>query len=161
MAKDKFAQWMQMNKATQAVADTLIGVETITPCSPSNQLLMAIHRVELMMGDLNSIPADSWIATFIATRPDLALADLMPGSPYLIAWQEICGERVGAAGIATYENNQCQNFPVPFLVAHPKLYLYATSANTGLAQTVRARLLFTLEKVSTEEFFQALTEYGE
>jgi len=86
--------------------------------------------------------------------------DIVPGSPYLVAWAEVGGEKVGAAGIAAYKILDQINYAVPFLVAHPKLYLYAASANTGLAQTVRARLLFTFVKVTAEEFFEALTQFG-
>lgn len=160
MAKDKYAQWMNMNKCTQTGNDVLTDEETITPCSPAEGLVMAVHAIDYLIGDLNSIPVDSWIQFTIATKPDLSLADLVPGSPYLVAWAEVGGERTGTGGSATYKIQDQINYPVPFLVAHPKLYLYAASANSGVAQTVRARILFTFVKVSAEEFFEALTAFG-
>lgn len=158
MAKDKFAQWLNMNAVVQSGNDVLTYGETITPASPEEGKCLAIHAADLFVGELPQING-AWVAVFVATRPGLALADLMPGSPYLIVWQE-WEARIGTTGAADYTPSNLQVFPKPFLVAHQKLYLYATSSITGLTQTMRARLLFTFEKVTTEEYFQALAQFG-
>lgn len=158
MPKDKFAQWLNLNPVTQTGNDVLTHSETITPASPEDGKCLAIHASDLFVGEVPLVNG-AWCAVFVATRPGLALADLMPGSPYLIAWQE-WESRINAQGAATYTPSNLQIYPVPFLVAHQKLYLYATSNITGAAQTMRARLLFTFEKVSTEEYFQALAQFG-
>lgn len=158
MAKDKFAQWLNLNKALQTVADTLISSETIIPTSPEEGKVIAVHAIEFMVGMLQAVD-ECWVAPFIATRPDLTLAQLMPGSPYLIDW---CEKEVTMAtsGLGIFNVNERHVFPMPFLIAHPKLYLYATSSQTGTVQTVRARILFTFEKVSTQEYFEALAQFG-
>lgn len=159
MAKDKFAQWLSLNPVTQSAADVLTYSETIIPTSPEDGKVIAIHAADLFVGEVVLVNG-AWCAVFVATRPDLALADLMPGSPYLVAWQE-WESRIATQGASQYPPSNLQTFPIGFLVAHPKLYLYATSNITGAAQTMRARLLFTFEKVTTEEYFQAFAQFGQ
>jgi len=158
MAKDKFAQWLNLNKCTQSAADVLTFSETIIPTSPEEGKVIAVHAVDFMVGMLTGVDAN-WVMPVIATRPDLGLADLVPGSPYLVAWTEE-EMRFNTDGMSSFPVQKQINYPVPFLIAHQKLYLYATSSITGEIQTVRARILFTFEKVSTEEFFQALAAFG-
>ncbi|MBA7549532.1 hypothetical protein ES705_42019 [subsurface metagenome] len=158
MAKDKFAQWLNMNPVTQTGNDVLTHSETIIPTSPEEGKVIAIHAVDFMCGMLTAVDA-CWVMPVIATRPGLGLGDLVPGSPYLVAWTEQ-EMRFNTDGMSAFDVQRMLTYPVPFLVAHQKLYLYATSAVTGEAQVMRARILFTFEKVSTEEFFQALAQFG-
>ncbi|MBA7680951.1 hypothetical protein ES703_89272 [subsurface metagenome] len=159
MAKDKFAQWFNMNKAVQAVADEEISVETLLPTNPKEGLVMAVHAIDFLTGMAVGIDG-SWTSAHICTRPDLDMAGIMPGSPYLIAWIERATRGLTANGMSVYSPQAQINYPKPFLIAHPKLYLYAASSATTEVQTVRARILFTFEKVSTEEFFEALAAFG-
>ncbi len=158
MAKDKFAQWLNMNKCTQSAADVLTHSETIIPTSPEEGKVIAVHAIDFMLGMLTGVDAN-WVMPVIATRPGLGLGDLVPGSPYVIAWHEK-EMRFNTDGMAAFDVQHQINYPVPFLIAHQKLYLYASSAVTGEIQTMRARILFTFEKVSTEEYFQALSAFG-
>jgi len=158
MAKDKFAQWLNLNPAVQTGNDVLTHSETIIPTSPEEGKVIAVHAIDFMMGMLTIVDG-CWVMPVIATRPGLGLADLVPGSPYLVAWHEK-ELREATSGIGIFNVQHSINYPVPFLIAHPKLYLYASSSITAETQTMRARILFTFEKVSTEEYFQALAQFG-
>jgi hypothetical protein len=159
MAKDKFAQWLNLNKCTQTGNDVLTDSETIIPTSPEEGKVIAVHGIDFMVGMLAGVDG-CWVQVTIATRPDLGLADLVPGSPYVVAWHEKEMRGTTATGMTAFDVQHSIQYTKPFLVAHQKLYLYAASATTGEAQTVRARILFTFEKVSMEEFFQALAAFG-
>jgi len=158
MAKDKFAQWLGMNKCVQSGNDVLTFAKTVIPTNAKLGLVIAVHAIEFMVGDLRGVDQE-WVAPFLATKPDLTLATLMPGSEGLIDWAEI-STIATATGLGTFSVKQLHSYPMPFLIAHPALYLYATSAVTGATQTVRCRILFTFEKVSAEEFFEALAQFG-
>jgi len=158
MAKDKFAQWLNLNKVVQTANDVLTYSETIIPTSPEEGKVIAVHAIDFMVGMPQAVD-ECYVAPFIATRPGLALPDLMPGSPYLVDWAEV-EVTMATSGLGLFNVKELHTYPMPFLIAHPKLYLYATSSLTGTVQTMRARILFTFEKVTTQEYFEALAAFG-
>lgn len=154
---DKYMQFM-IGDVTQSAADVTTSVEMNLPTSPEIGQAIAVHRIEWGPMDVNAI-AQLWVQQTLATEDGLAFGVLQPGNRAVIALIELGAELV-TTGLSIHE--KCPNptiYPEPIIIAHNRIYLYSTSANTGVVNKARARIYFKFVTLSPEEFWQHLAEY--
>ena len=153
MAKDKYAQWLPLNRMTQSAVDTDTRLATVLPTVPSEGLLMVVHAIQMMVSPPPNVD-NSWVLPYIVVRDEIPSLE----SPFLVTMIE--AHQQGIGGGETEDMTPIQTFPKPFLIAHSRIWLGCASHLTGVANATAARILYTLEKVSTEEFFEAIASYG-
>ena len=155
MAKDKYMQWLRLPRLAQTGADVTTEVEVKLPTVPEEGLVMVIHEICFMALAAPAIDG-SWQQMTLATQSGIASGSLRYDNEAVIDLHEVrCSGAAGGLSDVNYRHV----YPKPFILAHPNLFLYITSALTTLANVIQGRIGFTFEKVSTEEFFQALASY--
>ena len=153
--KDQYLQFM-IGDVTQTVADTTASVEMNLPTSPQEGQAIAVYRIEWGPMDIAHID-NLWVQQTLATEDGLSFGVLQPGNRAVIALIEL-----GCEGTAGSIHEKCPNpiiYPEPIVIAHNRIYLYSTSANTGVVNKARARIYFKFITLSPEEFWQHLAEY--
>lgn len=153
---DKFMQWMGMRVA-QTVADTDIREEVTLPTNPAIGLVMAVHSIQLFCGQAQETPDGNWVMCYLTTADKIVALDYTE----TIDMMELHTILQGAAGLGNQHLMELHDFPVPFLIAHPKIWIGCSSNATGTTNTAMARIGFTFEYVTPEEFFQALAAFGQ
>jgi len=155
-SKDKYMQWLRLPILAQPGADVLATVEVKLPTVPEEGLVMLVHQIDFMPLMPPAIDG-SWAQMTLATHDGIAYGQLTYANEAVIDLHE--SRCSGSAGGILPGVNHTHRFDPPFIIAHPSLWMYNTSALTTLANLVWGRIGFTFEKVSTEEFFQALASY--
>jgi len=154
--KDKFMQWLRLPRLAQTGADVTTEVEVKLPTIPEEGLVMVVHEIDFMALMPPAIDG-SWAQMTLATISGIASGSLRYDNEAVIDLQE--SRCSGSAGGILPGINHRHLYPTPFIIAHPNLHMYNTSSATTLANVIHGRIGFTFEKVSTEEFFQALASY--
>lgn len=165
MAKDDYINFVsaQVNPPTNATWET----ETIvTGCSARAQLIMAIHQIEYHLDFKGDASGDEMDAC-LSTRDLQGIADVNAGhwagtgAGYVIDDCERRDQQMkaeAATGLKEMINPIIHKFDPPIAVAHAKLFVCGFT-NGVLLQNVGIRIGFTMRKVKTDEWLEALETF--
>ncbi|MBA7704483.1 hypothetical protein ES703_113295 [subsurface metagenome] len=154
--QDKYMQWLRLPRLAQTGVDVPTEVEVKLPTIPEDGLVMVIHEIDFMPIMPPAIDG-SWAQMTLATQSGIPYGSLRYDNEAVIDLHE--SRCSGSAGGILPTICHRHVYPKPFIIAHPNLFMYVTSALTTLVNIINGRIGFTFEKVSTEEFFQALASY--
>jgi len=157
MARDKYAQWMGMNPATQSAIDTATRARTILPTNPLEGLVMLIHAIELFCGAPAAV-AENWVSAVLSSID----AAVFVQDPEHVASYELKAVGAPAAGFTIFPimgRGNLINYDKPFIYPLQHMYLGCYSSITGVVNNAQCRILYTLVKVTTEELLQAIAAW--
>lgn len=165
MPKDDYMNFVssQVNPPTNATWEC---DEIVTGCAARSQLIMAIHQIEWLL-DFKGDAIGDEMDGYLGTRDLQGIADVNAGlwagtgAGYTIDHVERRDQQMVAAA-ATGNKEMIQpiihKFDPPIAVAHSKLFLGGFT-NGVLAQNVACRIGYTMRKVKTDEWLEALETF--
>lgn len=155
---DKIMQWLRLPRLAQSAPDTLTTVEVKLPTEPEIGMVLLVHEIDFMAFGQPMIDG-SWMQMTLATQNGIPMGDLRYDNEHVIDLHEVRASLLTSGG-GLMDVNYRHLYPKPIMIAHPSLWVYATSALTTMANVFNGRMGFTFAKISAQEFWQALARYG-
>lgn len=157
MAKGPFMEFLRAI-AIQPAINTYGQTQIPTPTSKTENMAMLIHQIELIPNavvDAAPVTGDT-VMLHLTSASKTTIAE--PNDPDNLAYFKAVTLLNAVWHGITYLGSMMSKFDPPILMPKANLYVGIHSAGMAATHEVTAKIGYTLEKVSREDFISALVE---